>query len=111
MTAFAGPSFQKRLNVTIPPMSSADVDVLAESNFCALKYSVCVKNNSNNEIRTVEMMVSKTKLSFENSVGPSLGDNVNFNTDYIKTGTDGKLVIVNNELSPIVATVLRTIIT
>jgi hypothetical protein len=84
---------------TISASSSFDLDVIPLSSLCAVKYIVCVFSAAQNKWKSFELLGSKkTATTVEDTLYSTIGANLDVDFDFIVSGTDAKLVGINNEI-------------
>ena len=111
MTAFLAQAILYPFEVVVPASTSIDADVLPVSDFCALKYFICFSDDPATKWHSIEMLVGKdSTLGFESNQFGSLGDAIDIKTNFSLSGSDGKLVLTNNEIFPIRAKISRHVV-
>lgn len=111
MTALLGQAILSPLDVLVPASSSIDADALLLSEFCAVKYLICFSDDPATKWSSLEMFVGKNSISgFEDSQYGALGDSLNINANFSLSGSEGKLVLTNNEIFPIRAKISRHVV-
>lgn len=83
---------------SIASTSSTELDITPFNQLCVIKYIVCVYSAAEDKYNSFEMLGSKqSSLDVSNTKYAILGTNLDVDFDFVKVGTDVKLIGTNNE--------------
>lgn len=98
----------KAIDVTIPGSGSGNVDVILYSTLCAVDYQLCVYNPTEDVWTSFRLYGSKKSGgTVEDTLYSVIGDNFDFDVEFLVVTTNAVLRITNNETYPLTVEGIR----
>ena len=91
------PGSTTTISGTVAGLSTEVLDTIPLSDFKGLKYIISYCNETEVKFKTLELLASKAGADVKDTVYAKVGDIIDIDVEFIKSGTDAELTFTNNE--------------